>query len=294
MEQTTQSTTFTFKGTDLNVTRVGYGAMQLAGPRASGPPKDHAAAVAVLREVVASGITHIDTSGYYGPHTTNRVIKDALHPYPSNLVIATKTAPLRTADGKVVSAFSRQELIDDVHDNLRELGLETLDLFNLRVGPPICPPDFPIEEPLTVLAELQQKGLIRSLGLSNVTSAQIKEGQKIADIVCVQNMYNLATRADDAMIDELAAQDIAYVPYFPLKGLSAEQAAVLADVAESVQATPSQVALAWLLARSPNVVVIPGTSSIGHLHENVEAGALELSPEITARLDGIATPAAAK
>ena len=276
---------FTFKGTSLTVTRIGYGAMQLAGPRASGPPKDEEAAIAVLREVVACGIKHIDTSGYYGPHTTNQVIKKALHPYPSDLVIASKTAPKRMPEGKVVPAFTRQELIDDVHDNLRNLGLDTLDVFNLRVGPPVCPPDFSVEEPLTVLAELQQQGLIRSLGLSNVTLEQLKEGQKIAPIVCVQNLYNLATRADDALIDHLAAENIAYVPYFPIRGFSAEQTATLAAVAASLEASSSQVALAWLLARSPNILLIPGTSSVAHLHENLKAATVELTPEAMTQLD---------
>ena len=210
-----------------------------------------------LRQVVASGVTHIDTSSYYGPHTTNQIIKQALHPYPPELVIASKTAPKRMAD-KVVAAFSRQELIEDVHDNLRDLGLDVLDVFNLRVGPPICPPDYSIEEPLTVLAELQQQGLIRSLGLSNVSLAQVVEGQKIAPIVCVQNLYNLASRGDDALIDHLAAEGVAYVPYFPLRGFSPEQMATISTVAQPLQATPSQVALAWLLARSPNILLIPG------------------------------------
>ena len=287
MESALAQKTFTFKGTSLNVTRVGYGAMQLAGPRASGPPKDAAAAVAVLREVVASGITHIDTSGYYGPHTTNQIIKQALHPYPPELVIATKTAPKRVAGG-VVSAFSKQELIDDVHDNLRDLGLDVLEVFNLRVGAPICPPDFSIEEPLTILAELQQQGLICHLGLSNVTATQVAEGQKIAPIVCVQNLYNLASRGDDALIDNLAKQDIAYTPYFPLRGFSPEQMATLEEVAKTVEASASQVALAWLLARSPNILLIPGTSSVAHLHENLEATKVKLSPEAMTALDAIA------
>ena len=287
MEQLTPQETFTFKETSLRVTRIGYGAMQLAGPRAAGPPKDRDAAIAVLREVVASGITHIDTSGYYGPHITNQVIKEALHPYPSDLVIASKTAPKRTKDG-VVGAFSRQELIDDVQDNLRDLGLDALDVFNLRVGPPVCPPDFSIEEPLTILAELQQQGLIRSLGLSNVTLAQVQEGQKIAPIVCVQNLYNLTSRGDDALIDHLVTEGIAYVPYFPLRFFSPEQTAALAAVAESLGATGSQVALAWLLARSPNILLIPGTSSVGHLHENLRAAEIKLTPEAMSELDKIA------
>lgn len=287
MEQTSLMETWTLKDSSLKVTRIGYGAMQLAGPRASGPPKDPEAAVAVLREVVASGITHIDTSGYYGPHTTNQIIKQALHPYPDGLLIASKTAPLRTPTG-AVAAFSRQELIDDVHDNLRDLGVDTLDLFNLRVGPPICPPDFSIEEPMTILAELQQQGLIRFLGVSNVTAAQLAEGQKIATIVCVQNLYNLASRTDDDLIDQLAAEGIAYVPYFPLRGFSPEQTAILAEVAEEIEAIPSQVALAWLLARSPNILPIPGTSSITHLHENVQSTEIKLTPEDKAKLDTIA------
>ncbi len=286
MESPTFMETFYFKQTPLSVTRMGYGSMQLAGPRATGMPKDPNAAIAVLREAVASGITHIDTSGYYGPYTTNRIIKQALHPYPSGLVIASKTAPKRIGD-KVVAAFSRQELIDDVHDNLRDLGLDILDIFNLRVGPPICPSDYSVEEPLTVLAELQQQGLIRHLGLSNVTLAQVAEGQKVAPIICVQNLYNLASRADDALIDHLAAQGIAYVPYFPLRGFSPDQMAILEGVAQSVPATASQVALAWLLARSPSILLIPGTSSLNHLHENLGALAIKLSSEAMATLDTI-------
>lgn len=278
---------FQFKDTSLRVTRLGYGAMQLAGPRASGPPKDPDAAVAVLREVVASGITHIDTSGYYGPHTTNQIIKKALHPYPADLVIASKTAPKRVPGG-AVSAFSKQELIDDVHENLRDLGVDALDIFNLRVGAPICSPDFSVEAPLTILAELQQNGLIRSLGLSNVTSAQVKEGQKIAPIVCVQNLYNLATRGDDGLVDDLAEQNVAYVPYFPLRGFSPEQMAVLESVAQQLGASSSQVALAWLLDRSHNILLIPGTSSLDHLHENVEATDIKLTPEVKEHLDTIA------
>ena len=286
MARASTQETFTLKGTSLTVTRVGYGAMQLAGARASGPPKDPDAAIAVLREAVASGVTHIDTSGYYGPHTTNQIIKQALHPYPGDLVIATKTAPKRVAGG-VVSAFSRQELIDDVHDNLRDLGLDTLEVFNLRVGPPICPPDFSLEAPLTVLAELQAQGLIRHIGLSNVTADQVKEGQKITPVVCVQNLYNLASRGDDALIDELAAQDIAYTPYFPLRGFSTEQTATLEKVAATLKASASQVALAWLLARSPNILLIPGTSSVAHLHENLEAAKVKLTSEAMVELDTI-------
>lgn len=287
MEHKQLQDTFHFKGTSLTVTRLGYGAMQLAGPRASGPPQDVEAAIAVLHEVVASGITHIDTSGYYGPHTTNQLIKQALYPYPSHLVIATKTAPKRIPGG-ALAAFSREELIEDVHDNLRNLNVDALDIFNLRVGAPICPPDFSVEAPLTVLAELQQQGLIRSLGLSNVTAAQVAEGQKIAQIVCVQNLYNVANRGDDALIDQLAAQDIAYVPYFPLRGFSPEQMAVIEAVAKMIGASASQVALAWLLDRSPNILLIPGTSSLDHLHENVEATKMKLTPEGKAQLDAIA------
>ncbi len=286
MDEALTKQTFTYKGTDLKVTRMGYGAMQLAGPRATGPPKDRAAAIAVLRKVVDSGVTHIDTSALYGPHTTNQVIKEALYPYPSNLVIVSKTAPKRTPTG-VVGKFSRQELIDDVHDNLRDLGLDVLDVFNLRVGAPMCPPDFSIEAPLTVLAELQQQGVIRALGLSNVTTGQVDEARKVAPFVCVQNLYNLANRADEAMIDDLAKDDIAYVPYFPLRGLTPEQSSTLEEVAASVEATSSQVALAWLLARSPNMLVIPGTSSIAHLEENLRAGTIQLTPEAVAKLETI-------
>ena len=284
MNQTDLGGKFKLIGTSLELTRMGYGAMQLAGPRASGPPRDPAAAIAVLRELVEAGVNHIDTSAYYGPHTTNKIIKQALHPYPPGLAIASKTAPLRV-DGKVVSAFSRQQLIDDVHSNLRDLGLDTIELFNLRVGPPICPPDFSIEEPLTILAELQSQGLIRHLGLSNVTARQFHAGQKIANIVCVQNQYNLAARGDDASIDELARAGVAYVPFLPLRGFSPSQWASLEAVAASVHATPRQVALAWLLQRSPNILLIPGTTSVDHLRENFEATTLQLPSDAIQNLE---------
>ena len=278
--------TFTFRHSSLTVTRMGYGAMRLAGTRVSGPPKDPQAAAAVLREVVASGVTHIDTSAHYGPHIVNQKIREALSPYPSNLVIASKTAP-KNVDGKPVGAFSRQELIDDVHTNLRDLGLETIPIFNLRVGSPLAPPEFSVEEPLHVLAELREQGKIRHIGLSNVTSAQVEEGLKVTDIVCVQNLYNLANRKDDAMIDHLAEHGIAYVPFFPLGGFAPLQSAALNAVAGSVGATPLQVALAWLLQRSSNILLIPGTSSVEHLRENLQAASLVLPAEALASLDSI-------
>ncbi len=280
---------FTFPGTSHTVQRMGYGAMQLAGPHVFGPPKDPEAAVAVLREAIASGVDHIDTSDFYGPHFTNQIIKQALHPYPKNLTIVTKLGAVRGADGSWNVALSKQNLIDGVHDNLRNLGLDVLDIVNLRVGPPLSPPDASIEEPLTVLAELQSQGVIRHLGLSTVSPAQLAEGQKIAPIVCIQNLYNLANRTDDAFVDDLAVQKIAYVPYFPLGGFSPLQSSHLDEVAASIGATPMQVALAWLLQRSPNILLIPGTSSVGHLKENLEAASLELSPEILEKLAKIAS-----
>src|ERR1700727_1254215 len=261
--------TFTFPGTTLSVKRLGYGAMQLAGEDGQkmvwGPPKDVPEAIAVLREAVASGVAHIATSDFYGPHVTNQIIKQALHPYKDGLVIVTKVGARRGDDKSWIHALSRQELIDAVHDNLRNLGLDTLDAVNLRVGGVMGPTDGSIEEPLTVLADLKRQGLIRHLGLSNVTPGQLAEAQKIADIVCVQNLYNVAQRNDDGFIDDLAKQGIAYVPFFPLGGFSPLQSSELDAVAASLNATPMQVALAWLLHRSPHILLIPRTSSVAHL-----------------------------
>jgi len=279
---------FTLANTSLTVNRVGYGAMQLAGPQVWGPPRDLDGAVRVLREAIEAGVNHIDTSDYYGPHVTNQIIKQALHPYAKDLVIVTKVGARRGADKSWIPALSRQELIDAVHDNLRNLGLDKLDVVNLRVGDVDKPSEGSIEEPLAVLAELQQRGLIRHLGLSNVTPRQLAEAQKISEIVCVQNLYNVAHRDDDGFIDELARQGIAYVPFFPLGGFSPLQSAALDRVAASIQATPMQVALAWLLQRAPNILLIPGTSSVKHLHENRAAATLQLSPETIADLDLIA------
>jgi aryl-alcohol dehydrogenase-like predicted oxidoreductase len=279
---------FTFANTTMTVNRMGYGTMQLAGPGVWGPPRDADEAVRVLRDAIDSGVNHIDTSDYYGPHVTNQIIKQVLHPYPDGLVIVTKVGARRGADKSWIHARSRQELIDATHDNLRNLGLERIDIVNLRVGEVLKPAEGSIEEPLTVLAELQQKGLIRHLGLSNVTPRQLAEARKISEIVCVQNFYNIAQRDDDAFVDELATQGVAYVPFFPLGGFTPLQSSVLDAVAASVSATPMQVALAWLLHRAPNILVIPGTSSVKHLRENVQAAALRLSPETIAQLDHIA------
>lgn len=278
---------FTLPNTSMSLKRIGYGAMQLAGPHVWGPPRDVDGAVAVLREAVASGVNHIDTSAFYGPHVTNQIIKQALHPYPDELVIVTKVGARRGADKSWHPALSRQELIDGVHDNLRNLGLEQLHVVNLRVGPPEEPKEGSIEEPLTVLAELQRQGLIDHLGLSNVTPAQLAEGQKITEIVCVQNLYNVARRNDDGFIDELAQKGIAYVPFFPLGGFTPLQSSKLDATAASLQVTPMQVALAWLLQRSPNILLIPGTSSVGHLRENLKAAMRQLPLEIVADLDSI-------
>ena len=253
--------TFTLPGTSMTLNRMGYGAMQLAGPQVWGPPRDVDAAIAVLREAVAAGVNHIDTSDFYGPHVTNQIIKQALHPYPDGLVIVTKVGARRGADKSWIHALSRQELIDAVHDNLRNLGLDTLDVVNLRVGGIMGPSEGSIEEPLTVLAELKRQGLIRHLGLSNVSPEQLAEAQTITEIVCVQNFYNVAHRNDDGFIDDLAKQGIAYVPFFPLGGFTPLQSSALDAAAASLQATPMQVALAWLLQRSPNILLIPGTSS---------------------------------
>ncbi len=283
---------FTLPGTSHGLSRMGYGAMQLAGPQVWGPPRDVNAAVAVLREVVAVGVNHIDTSDFYGPHVTNQIIKQALHPYPDGLVIVTKLGARRGQDKSWMHALSRQELIDGVHDNLRNLGLDTLDVVNLRVGGMMEPSEGSIAEPLTVLAELKRQGLIRHLGLSNVTPGQLAEAQTITPIVCVQNLYNLAQRKDDGFIRDLAGQGIAYVPFFPLGGFTPLQSSALDTAAASMQVTPMQVALAWLLQRSPNILLIPGTSSVGHLRENLQAATLQLPSEIIAGLDSIGGPVA--
>jgi len=278
---------FTLPNTSMTLNRMGYGAMQLAGPQVFGPPRDLDAAIAVLREAIASGVNHIDTSDFYGPHVTNQIIKQALHPYADDLVIVTKVGARRGADKSWLHALSRQELIDAVHDNLRNLGLEKLDIVNLRVGGITAPSEESIEEPLTVLAELQQQGLIGQLGLSNISPVQFAEGQKIAEIVCVQNFYNVAQRSDDAFIKDLAKQGIAYVPFFPLGGFTPLQSTALDTAAASLGKTPMQVALAWLLQRSPNILLIPGTSSVAHLRENLQAATLQMPPEIIAELDAI-------
>jgi pyridoxine 4-dehydrogenase len=286
-QQTDLADSFTLPRTSMTVNRMGYGAMQLAGPQVWGPPQDVDEAIAVLREAVASGVNHIDTSDYYGPHVTNQIIKRALHPYRDGLVIVTKLGARRAEDKSWPHARSRQELIDGTHDNLRNLGLEVLDVVNLRVGGFQEPTEESIEEPLTVLAELKQQGLIRQIGLSNVTPKQLAEAQRITEIVCIQNFYNVAHRNDDSLLDDLAKQGIAYVPFFPLGGFTPLQSSALDATAASLNATPMQVALAWLLQRSPNVLLIPGTSSRKHLRENLKAATLELSPEVLAKLDSI-------
>jgi pyridoxine 4-dehydrogenase len=281
---------FTFPGTSLTVHRLGYGAMQLAGPGVWGPPKDPDAAVAVLREAIAAGVNHIDTSDYYGPHVTNKIIRKALHPYPKDLVIVTKLGARRPADGSWQPAISPRELTEGVHDNLRNLGLDALDIVNYRtMGAGHGPGEGSIAGQVPVLADLRRQGLIRHIGLSNVTATQVAEAQAITDIVCVQNNYNLVNRQDDAFIDDLARQGIAYVPFFPLGGFTPLQSSTLSAVADRLGAKPMQVALAWLLHRSPNILLIPGTSSVGHLRENLAAAQLALSPETLAELDGIAT-----
>ncbi len=285
---------FTFPGTSLTVQRIGYGAMQLAGPGVFGPPKDSDAAVAVLRAAVAAGVNHIDTADFYGPHVTNQIIRQALHPYPAGLVIVTKLGARRPPDGSWQSAISPEDLTAAVHDNLRNLGLDALDIVNYRaMGAIHGPAEGSIAREVTVLADLRRQGLIRHIGVSNVTAAQVAEAQAITDIVCVQNNYNLANRHDDALIDDLARQGIAYVPFFPLGGFTPLQSSTLSAVADQLGAKPMQVALAWLLHRSPNILLIPGTSSVAHLRENLAAGQLTLSPQTLAELDGIAAAAAA-
>ncbi|MGI9170821.1 MAG: aldo/keto reductase family oxidoreductase [Caulobacteraceae bacterium] len=270
---------------DSTVNRMGYGAMQLAGPGVFGPPRDRDIAFAVLREAVASGVNHIDTSDFYGPHVTNQLIREALHPYPDDLVIVTKVGAVRGADASWIPALTPSDLTAAVHDNLRNLGLDALDVVNLRVGGVHGPGEGSIGAPLTALAELQRQGLIRHLGLSNVTAVQLDEGRGIAKIVCVQNHYNLAHRDDDALIDALTGLGIAYVPFFPLGGFTPLQSSSLSEVAARLGATPMQVALAWLLRRAANILLIPGTSSLAHLHENLEAVALSPPDRALAELD---------
>lgn len=285
---------FTFPGTSLTVQRIGYGAMQLAGPGVWGPPRDPDGAVAVLREAVAAGVNHIDTADYYGPHVTNRIIRKALHPYPAGLVIVTKLGGRRPADKSWQPAISTQELIDAVHDNLRNLGLDALDIVNYRsMGSGHGLEEGSIAAQITVLADLRRQGLIHHIGLSNVTATQLAEAQAITEVVCVQNNYNLAHRDDDSLIEDLARQGIAYVPFFPLGGFSPLQSSTLSSVAGRLGATPMQVALAWLLHRSTNILLIPGTSSLAHLRENLAAVQVTLSPETLAELDGIAATAGA-
>ena len=282
-----------FRLGDRTVSRLGYGAMQLAGPGVFGPPKDHAAALAVLRQAIAAGVNHIDTSDFYGSHVTNQLIKEALHPYPDDLVIVTKVGAVRGADASWNPAYTPAELTSAVHDNLRNLGMEALDVVNLRImGRTHEPSDGPIEEQFNALADLQRQGLIRHLGLSNATLSQVKAAQAIAPVVCVQNMYNVAQRHDDPLIDALAAEGVAYVPFFPLGGFAPLQSQILSDVSAELGATPMQVALAWLLQRAPNILLIPGTSSTAHLSENLAAAALQLPAPALAKLDAIGkTPA---
>ncbi|MBR8235382.1 aldo/keto reductase family oxidoreductase [Burkholderia sp. AU42008] len=282
--------TATFRLGDRHVKRIGYGAMQLAGPGVFGPPKDREAALNVLREAVESGVDHLDTSDFYGPHVTNRLIRDALHPYREDLVIVTKIGARRGDDASWLPAFAPDELERAVHDNLRNLGLDVLDVVNLRIMfDTHGPAEGSIEAPLTTLAELQRRGLVRHIGLSNVTPAQVAQGRRICDIVCVQNHYNIAHRGDDALIDALARDGIAYVPYFPLGGFSPLQSSTLSGVAARIGATPMQVALAWLLRRAPNLLLIPGTSSVAHLRENLAAADLDLPADALAELDRIAS-----
>ncbi len=283
-----------FRLGDRRVKRLGYGAMQLAGPGVFGPPKDAIAAVAVLREAVARGVDHIDTSDFYGPHVTNRLIREALHPYADDLVIVTKIGARRDDKGAWLPAFSPEALTSAVHDNLRNLGLDQIEVVNLRIMiHPHHPAEGSIEAPLTVLADLQRKGLVKHIGLSHVTPTQVAEGRKIARIVCVQNHYNLAHRHDDGLIDTLARDGIAYVPYFPLGGFTPLQSTTLSDVATRLGATPMQVALAWLVRRAPNILLIPGTSSVAHLHENLAVATLALLDDALVELDGIGVAACA-
>ncbi|MEH2365802.1 aldo/keto reductase family oxidoreductase [Nostoc sp.] len=290
IQQTNLGGSFTLPNTSIALNRLGYGAMQLAGPGVFGPPRDVDAAIAVLREAIALGVNHIDTSDFYGPHITNQIIRQALHPYPENLVIVTKVGARRPADKSWQPALSRQELIAAVHDNLQNLGLEALDIVNLRVGGTQAPSEGSISEPLTTLVDLKRQGLIRHLGLSNITPRQFEEAQAMTEIVCVQNQYNLAHREDDASIDDLAQRGVAYVPFFPLGGFTPLQSSKLDAAASSLQATPMQVALAWLLQRAPNILLIPGTSSVEHLRENLKAADLQLPSQTVNDLNSIAVP----
>lgn len=298
LEQISQAGSFTLPGTTLRVNRMGYGAMQLAGRDGNklvwGPPRDVHTAIAVLQEAVASGVNHIDTSDFYGPHVTNQIIRKALHPYPEDLVIVTKVGARRGEDGSWIPAVSPEELTAAVHDNLRNLGLDALDVVNLRIPFNLHQPaEGSIESLVTVMAELQQQGLIRHIGLSNVTRAQIAEARGIVPIVCIQNQYNLTHRVDDSLIDDLARDGIAYVPFFPLGGFSPLQSAALSEAASRLVATPMQVALAWLLQRAPNILVIPGTSSLSHLRENLGAAALQIPAGMLAGLDMVSRQAEA-
>jgi aryl-alcohol dehydrogenase-like predicted oxidoreductase len=279
--------TFTFPGTTMTINRMGYGAMQLAGPHVWGPPRDREQAIAVLREAVDSGVNHIDTSDFYGPHVTNQIIREALHPYRDGLVIVTKVGARRGEDGSWIPALSPEELAGGVEDNLRNLGLDVLDVVNLRVGGLTAPTEGSIKSQFTALAEMREQGKIRELGISNVTPTQLAEAQEIAPVVCVQNFYNLAHREDDRFVDALAAEGIAYVPFFPLGGFTPLQSSVLDSTAASVGVTPMQLALAWLLQRSPNILLIPGTSSVQHLRENLQAAQIALSPEVVGTLNSI-------
>ena len=289
-EQTNLGGTFTLPNTSITLNRIGYGAMQLAGPNVFGAPRDMDAAVAVLQEAVALGINHIDTSDFYGPHITNQIIRQALHPYPEDLVIVTKVGARRPEDGSWVPALSQQDLTEAIHDNLRNLGLDVIEVVNFRwMGDGHGPSKGSLAEALTTLAELKQQGLIRHLGLSNVTLTQVAEAQTITEIVCVQNQYNVAHREDDALINDLAQQGIAYVPFFPLGGFNPLQSSILENAAKSLDATPMQVALAWLLQRSPNILLIPGTSSVEHLRENLKAATLQLPSKTVADLNEIVT-----
>jgi pyridoxine 4-dehydrogenase len=291
MTSVQKSGTFTLGSRTVN--RLGYGAMQLAGPGVFGPPKDHDGALAVLREAVGQGVNHIDTSDFYGPHITNRIIREALHPYSDDLTIVTKVSARRGADGSWIPAMSPDELTQAVHDNLRNLGVDVLDVVNLRSMFDVHgPAEGSLEAPLTVLAELQRKGLVRHIGLSNVTPTQIAEGRKICEIVCVQNYYNLAHRDDDALVEDLAGDGTAYVPFFPLGGFNPLQSSTLSAVAARLGVTPMQVALAWLLRRAPNILLIPGTSSMVHLKENLAATTIVLSDDVIKQLEGVATIAA--
>ncbi len=288
MPQPTKSPARTFPLAGRAVNRMGYGAMQLAGPGVFGPPKDRAQAVAVLREAIALGVNHIDTSDFYGPHVTNQIIREALHPYPADLTLVTKVGAVRDDKGAWLPALEPEDIERAVHDNLRNLGLDVLDIVNLRImGDIHQPAEGPIERQMEALATLRQRGLVRHIGVSNATAKQIADAGRIAPIVCVQNHYNLVNRADDALIDVLATQGIAYVPFFPLGGFTPIQSSALSDIAQSLGATPMTVALAWLLHRAPNILLIPGTSSLAHLRENMQAETLELSADVLARLDAI-------